>query len=224
MFVQSQCATKGCTTLVGTAGMDCKTCRNAEGYKESDRARVAREKQKARSAIKRREFNAKWNRITTAKLEATKKRTFEEMKAEGSLTEGQDNEILTQQELHRQIIESLQSHVRRLHQAGNNAERDSLLGVLLGINAFNVTMSAHHRRQIEHGCKMSRANPPIVKADGGKLSLEEYNALIDQVPHAKCTCCYAHHRNSLIAGYILAVPPLPRRSRLQRQGRRQGRH
>ena len=34
---------------------------------------------------------------------------------------------------------------------------------------------------------MARANPPIVKAGGGKLSLEEYNALIDQVPHAKCT-------------------------------------
>ena len=176
--------------------MDCKTCRNAEGYKESDTAREAREKEKASNAIKNPMFNAKWNPInnrinnakTTAKLEATKKRTFEEMKAEGSLTEGQDNEFLTQQELRRQIIESLKSHVRRLHQAGNNAERDSLLGVLLGINAFNVTMSAHHRRHIEHGYKMARANPPIVKADGGKLSLKEYNALIDQVPHAKCTC------------------------------------
>ena len=192
MFVQARCATEGCTTMVGTAGMDCKTCRNAEGYKESDRARVAREKQKARSAINNAINNAKWNRRkiaeATAKLQATKKRMFEEMKAEGSLTEGQDNDLLTQQELHRQIIESLKSHVRRLHQAGNNAERDSLLGVLLGINAFNVTMSAQHRRQIEHGCKMSRANPPIVKADGGKLSLEEYNAIIDQVPHAKCTC------------------------------------
>ena len=52
MFVQNKCATEGCTRMVGTAGMDCKTCRNAEGYQESDRARAAREKEKARSASK----------------------------------------------------------------------------------------------------------------------------------------------------------------------------
>lgn len=188
MFVQSYCASEGCTNRVSQAGMDCKACRNAEGYKESDKARAAREKEKASNALKNPINYPINNAKTAAKLVATKKRTFEEMKGEGSLTEGQDNEFLTNQELRCQIIEALKSHIRLLHQAGNNAERDSLLGVLLGINAFNVTMSANHRRHIEHWFKMARPDPPIVKAGGGKLGLEEYNALIKQVPHAKCTC------------------------------------
>jgi len=48
---------------------------------------------------------------------------------------------------------------------GMAAERDSLLGVLLGTHPFNVTISANHRRLVEHGSKMMKGKkePAIVK-------------------------------------------------------------
>jgi len=173
--------------------MPCKGCRQEEGYAPTPDESAALERsrqQNARGNLKHNpknnpKNNPQNNLKQSEERTRAKKRTLEEMLADGSVPDGKDDVDLTQEQLDHQITKALQDKVSDLHEQGLAAERDSLLGVFLGTHPFNVTISANHRRLVEHGTKMARKEPAIVKQDGSKLTLHEYDSKINQVLLAK---------------------------------------
>ena len=157
--------------------MPCKGCRQEEGYAPTPDESAALERS--------REQNKAGNLKVSEERTRAKKRKLDEYLANGPVPDGKDDVGLTQEQLDHQITKALQDKVSDLHDEGLAAERDCLLGVFLGTHAFNVTISANHRRLVEHGFKMIRKDPVIVKQDGSKLKLHEYDSKIDQVLLAK---------------------------------------
>ena len=163
------------------AGMACKDCRKEKGYvatpEEIEAYDLYRQKNKLKSAKNNHKNNAK----ATAARRLSKMRSLAE-----EFLNSEDDVALTTDELDRHIITTIQEMVRQLHTKGKEAKRNSLLGMCLGDNPFNVTISAMGRIGMEFGCKMARPGPAIVHKNQRKLTLHEDGSLVDQVLLAKC--------------------------------------
>jgi len=118
------------------------------------------------------------NAVAAEKGVVAKKRDFEEVREPGLV--GEQEAVLTDDELQRKVLEVLKEQVGKLHRQ-DKEKRDALLGVFLGTHSFNITISADNRREFEHLSKMQRPDPKIINKDGSRVRKQEYNAVINQV-------------------------------------------